>query len=136
MVASENFAGGRAALAEGSAAELTAPNDQGLIEQTSLLQVTDERRDRPIHTGALFGKPSTDIFTIICAMEIPSPIEQLHKSDTFLDQSAGKQTVIGEAGLARVGTVGLEDFFRLAGNIHHIRNRDLHAIGKFVLSDA
>src|SRR5690349_10790699 len=111
MIAPEDFAAGSSAFAEGSAAELAAPNDECLIKQSSLSQVTDEGRHGAIHARAFLGQAASDILMIVCAMEIPTPIEQLHETHAFLDESSRQQAVIGEAGFARVRSVGLDDFF-------------------------
>ena len=54
----------------------------------------------------------------------------------LLDETAREEEVVGEAGPARGGTVGLEDVGRLARDVHHVRHARLHPVGEFVLRDS
>jgi hypothetical protein len=68
-------------------------------------------------------------------MEIPSPVEQLDEAHVLFNQSSGKQAIIREAACTGLGAVGCERFPCLAADVHHFRNRRLHAECEFVLSD-
>src|SRR2546421_9319298 len=54
MVAAKNLAGRGAAFAEGRAAKFTAPDNQGIVEQTALAEVANQGRDRLVGLRALF----------------------------------------------------------------------------------
>ena len=68
-------------------------------------------------------------------MEIPAPVEEVHKPHPLLDETTGQQTVVGEARAARFCTVGLEHLLRLSGDVHHLRHAGLHPEGQFILRD-
>ena len=55
VIPAQNIAAGSPAFAERSAAELAAPNDQSVIQQTALAQILEQSRHRPIHLSTFFG---------------------------------------------------------------------------------
>ncbi len=136
MVATEHLAGRGAAFAEGRTAELAAPDHQGVLEQTALLEVADQRCHRPIGGRHLLGEAVGEAAGRAGAVEIPAPVEELDEPHALLDQAARQQAVVGKARLARLGAVGLKHGRRLAGDVHDARHAGLHAVGQFVLGDA
>ena len=69
-------------------------------------------------------------------MEVPTPVEEVHEAHAFLDEAAGEQAVVGEAGFAGRRAVGGERRGLLLGDVHDFRHAGLHAEGEFVLGDA
>ena len=68
-------------------------------------------------------------------MEIPAPVEEVHKPHPLLDETAGQQAVVGEARAPWFCTVGIEHLLRLSGDVHHLRHAGLHPEGEFILRD-
>ena len=60
----------------------------------------------------------------------------MHEAYAFLDEAAGEQAVVGEAGFAGLGAVGRERRGLLLGDVHDFGHAGLHAEGEFVLGDA
>jgi hypothetical protein len=58
VVASEDLTLRGAAFAEGRASELAAPDDEGVVEESALLEVVDERGDRLVGARHLRVRPS------------------------------------------------------------------------------
>src|SRR5690348_11153430 len=76
-------------------AKLTAPNDQCLIEESALFQIKYQSCCGFVHLPALVYKSNVERFNRICAMAIPSPVEQLNKPHTLFNKFACKQTIVG-----------------------------------------
>ena len=69
-------------------------------------------------------------------MLVPTPMVELDESDPSFGQSPGKDAVGGKgSGFFGLGTVAIEDGFRLAGEIRQFWNRGLKAKGHLVLFD-
>ena len=96
MIAAEDAASGRAALAKWCATELTTADNQRFIEQPALLEILDECRNGPIHRRTFLGQAVANVVVGSGAVEIPAPIKQLHESYSLFDQSAGEETVVGK----------------------------------------
>src|SRR5206468_7550922 len=96
--ATQQAAGGGAAFAEGGAAELAAANDQRVFEQAAFLEVPQERCHGPVHRGAFLGQAVADVLRRTGAVEVPTPIEELHVTHALLDQPAREKTMVAEAG--------------------------------------
>ena len=90
MVSAERFLVVDVALAERSAAELAAPDDQRVVEQAALLQVFDQRGARLVGVAALDFKLRVEI-----AMMIPAGVEALHEADAALDSAAADRVTSG-----------------------------------------
>src|SRR5262249_8526112 len=72
---------GQVALPEGGAAELAAPDDERVVEQTAALEIEDERGAGLVGGHALAAQVVHDI-----AMRVPAAMEELHEADAALDQ--------------------------------------------------
>src|SRR5690348_14297204 len=79
MIATKDRAARGATFAERRSPELAATNDQRVVEQATLFEVFNQRRDGSIHRGAFFGQAVTNVFVLVSTMEIPTPIEQLNE---------------------------------------------------------
>ena len=112
--------------------EFASPDDQGLIEQTTLFQIFDQCCLRLINILALLGKRSDQ-----ATMLIPSPVIELNKTNTTFGQSPGQEAVGSK--LARgltLGTVSIKDVLGLVRNIGSTGYRQLHPKRHFILSDS
>src|SRR5690242_2211761 len=63
MITAQNIAPGSSAFAERGASELAAPDDQRVIEQTTLAQVLNQSCHRPVHLCTFFGEPAPNVLT-------------------------------------------------------------------------
>ena len=136
VVAAQHGAGGGAAFAEGGAAKFAAPDDESVVQQAALLEVFDEGGDGLVGGSHLGGEAGGDAAALAGAVEVPAPVEEVHKAHAFFHQAAGEQAVVGEAGFAGLGTVGLDHMFRLLRDVHDLGHAGLHAEGQLVLGDA
>ena len=93
-----------AALNHRRATELTAPDDDGVLEESALLQITHQSGTGLVGLPALFGESLRE-----AAVVIPGLVEELNEANPTLDQAAGEDAVIGEGGLSGFGTVHVED---------------------------
>ena len=120
------------ALDEGGATELSAPDDEGVVEQAALFQIHDERGARLVGISALgveFGGQRVVL--------IPSGVHKLHAAGAAFDEATGHETVVREAsGLFNSGAVAFEDRGGFVGEIRQLRHTALHAEGHFILGDA
>ena len=136
VIAAEDGAGGRAPLAERRPAELAGAEDQRVVEEPARLEILDQRRGGPVERGRLVRQAVADVLAGAGAVEVPSPVEEVHEPHPLLDESAGEEAVVGEARLPGLGAVGLEDVRGLARDVHHLRHARLHPVGELVLRDA
>ncbi len=84
----------------------------------------------------LIGRPVLDVFAGVGAVEVPAPVVKLHEADAALDQAAGEQAIVREAGGAGLGAIIGNDTLRLTRNFHHFRHCGLHAEGELILGNA
>src|SRR5439155_24085939 len=113
VIAAENVSFARPPFAEGSAAELAAPDDERRFQQAAGLEVLNERGDRLAQRGAFVGQPVADVFLRSGAVEIPAPGEKLHEPHALLDQAASTEAIACQAGLARLSAAALSRLLRL-----------------------
>ena len=118
------------------AAELAAPHDERFVEQAAGLQVVDQGRDRLVDLATLAGEGVHEVIVFARAVHVPAGIEQLHEPHALFDEPPGQEAVVGKRHGSRLSAVGFVNVLRLAGNIHHFGNGDLHAVGQLVLADA
>ena len=86
--------GASLALEHGSASEFASPDDKGVVEQTALLQVRQERPGRSV------GQAATDIhIPREVSVMIPTAVVEMNEARATLGQSTGEQAV------GRVGAV-------------------------------
>ena len=91
MIAAEFAAGIGIALDHRSAAELTAPEDERIVEQPALFEVLYQGGTGAIGVGGLFLNAFEDF-----AVMIPAFVEKLHEADPAFDEAAREQTVQSE----------------------------------------
>ena len=126
-----------AAFVHGRAAELPAPDHQGLVEQAALLQVLDEGGRRP---GRPRGTASGRRFTMSSPLPVPwwsqPAVIELDEAHAPLHQPAREQAVVGEGDLAGLGAVERVDALGLLRDLHQLGHARLHAVGQLVGVDA
>src|SRR6516225_3599721 len=101
------------ALAHWRPAELTAPNDERIIQQTALLQIFDQRSGGLVHIFGGAGHAGLDL-----AMVIPRAVIKLNEADTSFGQTPREQAIGGKCPVAWfLEPIHLEDVFWLAAKI-------------------
>ena len=85
---------GRVALAERRAAELAAPDDERVVEQSALLEILHQRGRRGVGVPALLRELREEI-----AVLVPAGVHELHEPHAALEQPPGDQAVVGERAL-------------------------------------
>src|SRR5258707_6976172 len=91
-------------------AELGAPDDQGVLQQTAGFEVFEERggwliENRPVAIVIFFELPMPIPVADAFAHGI-SAVKELDVADATLQESARQNTVSGEAGLEFIGRIG------------------------------
>ena len=81
-----------------STSKLSAPNDQGVVQQITLLQILNQRCTCLVDFPNRTGQCGIDV-----RMMIPALRKYLNESNTFLNQSARLQTIASEARIG-IGT--------------------------------
>ena len=135
VVATEVFAFGGAAFAEGCAAEFPTPDNESVFEESALFEVSDEGGDRFVHGRTFVLQSITEGGSGTGSVEIPAPVEEVDKANAFLDEASCQQAVVGEAGAAGLGSVGFQCLLGFFGNVHDFRDGGLHPVGHLVLSN-
>ena len=114
------------------ATKFPTPDDQGIIEQATLLEIFDQCRGGLIGVMAL----TADGFRQ-GEMLVPAHVEKLHKTHIAFGESAGEQAVRGIAARTlHIGAIHVDDVLRLFREIGEFGHASLHAICHFILSDA
>ena len=114
VVAAQDAAAGCASLAEGSPPKFAGAENKRVIKESTLFEVFDQGCGRFVKRGPLLCESIPDILAGGCAVKIPAPVEKVNESYPLLNQPAGQESVVGEARLARLGTVGFEHTLRLS----------------------
>src|SRR4030095_10918506 len=79
-------------------AELAAPDDESIVQQGSLMQVLDERGDRPVR-----GLGQTAVARLEISMAVPGngfTVVNLHEAHASFDSSTGHERLSTVHGLA------------------------------------
>ena len=88
MVVSSRFASVDLRFTHGGAAELAAPQHQGLLQQPPLFQILQQRRRRLVRIVAVLLQPLLEP-----VVEIPVGVVEHDEADAPLHQAAGQETV-------------------------------------------
>src|SRR5688572_2108404 len=105
MIASENFPFSGSSLTERRPAEFPTPDHQRVLEQSALLQISDQGGDRLVGPRTFTCQTVADIFARTGPVKVPTPIKKLHVADTLLHQAPRQEAIVREARLARFGAV-------------------------------
>ena len=130
VISPENFSR-EFSLAVVCSAEFSTPDDQRIVQQTSLFQVFDQR------CGCLVGFPTlTGQSTDQSAMLVPAGMVKLNKADTPFGQSPCLQAVGCKGSwIARIFAVELKNVIRFGRHVCGFGNRLLHTKSQFMLRD-
>ena len=141
-----------ATLGAGHAAELSGPEDQGVLEHAAVLEILDERRGTFCHAERERGVVAGDVLVGIPvatreAVVVAGP--DLHKADAAFEEASGGQALAAE-GILFFGDI---DFFRpnlrgvidaiaglrlfgFLGQVEGVWCGELHLGGKLVAANA
>ena len=129
-------AGGFTNFAHGCPSEFTAPNDDCVFQQSSLLQVANECRAGLVDIPGFFGEMFFEVFGR-AAVVIPVGVVKLYEPDTSFDESACEKAVSGETGFPGVSnSVHIEGHLSFTGRVHKFGGAGLHSEGHFGGVDA
>ena len=125
-------AGAEFPLAVDGAAEFSAPDDEGVIEKSSLSEVSDQGGRGLVGVFTLGGEVLGEV-----VMLIPAAMKKLGEADAALGHTTSEKAVVGVgSGDSGVFSVKGEDGFRLVRKVGEVRGGGLHTEGHFVLADA
>ena len=127
--------GGIAVFSHGGASELAAPNDEGILEQASLLQVLDEGGLALIDLAADFLEVAFEVFAG-ATVTVPVGVIQLDEADAAFDESTGEEAVATEGWFIFFDAVKGESRSALSLKIDQFRGAGLHAGRHLVGGDA
>jgi hypothetical protein len=121
-----------AALRHGRATELTAPDDDGVVEETAFFEIAHESSARFLGDAAVvlesFGQ-----FAVL----IPTVVEELDETGAAFEQASGEETVAGIARFAMIFyPMQVEHGLRFIGKVHEFGCAGLEAEGLFVTLNA
>ena len=136
MIPAQHLAGSGAAFAEGCAAKFTTPDHEGVVQQATLPEVLDQRGHRFVGCGHFIRESRGDAGAFTGAVEVPAPVEEIHKANAFFNEPPRQQAVVGKARLAGLRPVVFEHLLRLLGDVHDLGHAGLHAKGQLILRDA
>ena len=119
----------------GSAAELSAADDENIFRETALLEVVEQARDGQVHIRAEF-------FVVVLEFLVRIPRAQTAGIDEDEAHAPFSQSAGAEQSFARVPsmvfveTVETADVLGLGGEVHRFGHSHLHLEGQFVGVDA
>ena len=117
------------ALAVNGATKFTAPNDQRVVEQATLLEVGDQPVAGLVDVLALGRHATCRIGMVIPVVEV-----HLHEAHAPFDEPARQERSVGKGtGLAGLISVELISGVRLLGHRRQFGHAGLHAEGHFEL---
>ena len=84
-------------------AEFAAPDDEGVVEQTSLLEIGEQTGAGLVGAQGLSGQTGVDALVVI-----PAFVEYLDEADAAFDEAAGQEAVLGEIAAGSVAVESVE----------------------------
>lgn len=131
MVISAVIGLAEATLTVNGSPELSAPNNQGIIEHTPLFQVVDEGVAWSVNVSALRWHSSINIPVVI-----PVVVVNLDETDISFGQPAGHQGNVRKApGLAGLLPIKFESPLWFLGQVSELGHAGLHAGSHLILLD-
>src|SRR5437660_8500381 len=100
-----------AGFGDGSAAEFTAPDDGGLIEQAAAFEIADQRGRGLVHVGAAIAEVLVDLAVIVPGLA--GAVNDVNGANAALDKAAGQEAAVGERG----GAIFFADGGGLVANV-------------------
>ena len=123
------ISGSQFALGIGCSAKLASPNDEGIVQHTTLFKVLDQSSARLVCFPALIPCVLRKV-----AVVIPSTMKQLNKTDAPFGKPPGANAVGSKAPrFFRIGAIQLKGRLRFILGPENIRGRHLHPIGHLIL---
>jgi hypothetical protein len=114
----------------GGAAEFSAPDHEGVLEEAALFEIFEQGVDGTIDVrGELAG------LLVVFAVGVPGlavAVVDLDETHPALGEAAGKEAAVREV----AGAVGFADLFGLFGKVKGIARLELHAVGGLHRLDA
>ena len=92
--------------------EFSTPNDKGLVEKSTLLQIRYQRGAGLIRLPALACQSVAKI-----GMMVPIAVAQVDETDATLDHSSREQAISGEGRLCRIDPVKRKSRLRLSPHV-------------------
>src|SRR5690606_17632150 len=102
--------------------ELPSPYDERLIKQPALFQIKQQGCHGSVNFSALIPESEFESIALHNAVAIPTPVEELNKTNTLLDKLSCKQAVVGKRSLTRSCAVHLVNILRLVVDVHYFWN--------------
>ena len=127
-----------ATLGEWSPAELSGPQDKGIIQHAAGLEILKQSRDWLIYRARVVS-----MILLQATVGIPAVFSdvwdgELHESHAPLDKAAGNEALACVSPgpvVSVVDSVEVLGGLALVAEIHELGNRQLHACGQFVIGD-
>ena len=125
-------------MGEGKAAELTAPDDEGVFEEAALFEIAEEAGNGGVGFASELAVVSFDVVVAVpAALVFHSAGVDLHKANAAFDHAAGGEALAGEvSAVFFVDAVEFLDVFGFGIDIKSLGRRCLHAVGEFEAFDA
>lgn len=125
-------------LGQGEAPELTAPDDQGVVEEPALFEVCEEAGDGDVRFSGKLGMIPDDVFvTVPGALVFHATGVDLDEADTAFDHATGGETLAGEVIAVRaIDSVEVLDVLGFSIDVEGLRGAGLHAVGELKTLDA
>ena len=114
-----------AGLGVGRPAEFASPDDEGILQHATFLEILEKSGGGAVHRVDL----ALDCIGYAIVV-IPSAVVELDKAHSGLGESAGKKAIGGEGSLAGLSPVALENLLGFPGDVHQPRNGALHTISQ------
>ena len=122
---------GQGPLGIDGAAELTAPDHQGLVQQPPLFEVRNQRPRAAVRVETLVSQLGGQRPVLV-----PAPVHDLHHTDPALHQTARHQSAVRKTSrFAGIGPVQVQDALRFVAEINQFRNASLHSKCHLVLGN-
>src|SRR5215472_6287722 len=125
----------QASFVERRASELTAPDDERIVEHSTRFQIRQQAGDGLVGRFTPLAVISLDVL-----VRVPTAARttvEFDEANTALDQAASKETVLSESpGLVFVQTVQFLSRLRFLRKIDYFRRGALHFVREFIRTDA
>ena len=107
------------------AAEFTAPDDEGFVEEAALFQVGEKGGDGLVTFSRELAVVDLEVVMIVPGL--PGSVPDLYEADATLDEASGDEHLAALKGVA----IHLADVLWFEGNVEGVGRFELHAVGEF-----